>query len=82
MIYEVVPSGNQAICALKKVAKNMAIEYPRASEITASDVYVDDCISGTDTIKEMYLVTDDLKVGLETGGFTLKGFMFSGRLLC
>ena len=80
MIYGVVPSGNQAICALKKVAKNMAIEYPRASEVIKSDVYVDDCISGADTMKEMYVVTDDLKVGLETGGFTLKGFTFSVKL--
>ena len=61
------------------VAKIMAIEYPRANEIIKSDVYVDDCILGADTMKEMYAVTADLKVGLETGGFTLKGFTFSGK---
>ena len=80
VIYGVVPSGSQAISALTEVAKHMAIEYPRASEIIKSDVYVDDCISGADTMKEMYAVTDDLKVGLETGGSTLKGFTFFGKL--
>ena len=43
-------------------------------------MYVDDCISGADTLEELDEVTDGLKIGVGTGGFSLKGFTFSGRL--
>ena len=79
LIYGVKPSGNLAECALRKIAENMSIDFPEASEIIKRDVYVDDCISvKKSTQSKMDSTTDDLKIGLETGGFTLKGFTFSG----
>ena len=55
----------------------MTRKYPRINEIIKSDVYVDDCNSGTRTID---VFGDGQFEGLETVGFTLKGFMFSGRM--
>ena len=53
-------------------------EYPRAHEIVNSDVYVDDCVSGESSEEERMEATDQLQISLEAGGFTLKGFTFSG----
>ena len=42
-----------------------------------NDLYVDNCMSDENS-KEVQKTTDELKVGLEKGGFTLKGFTISG----
>ena len=80
LIYGVVPSGNQAIAALRRIADRISGEFPLVSKILKNDLYVDDCISGADTLKELDEVTDGLKIGVEKGGFSLKGFTFSGSL--
>ena len=41
-------------------------------------MYVDDCLSGGSTWEDVLSLTDGLKMALEKGGFTLKGFTFSG----
>ena len=46
----------------------MSESYPEASKVILNDIYVDDCMS----------VTDEVKISLEPGGFTLKGFTFAG----
>ena len=79
LIYGVKPSGNQAGRALRLTAENSVETYPKASKIILDDVYVDDCMSGTDTKTDLMTVTDDLKFVLETEGFTLKGFTFSRK---
>ena len=40
---------------------------------------MDDCISGNDTFEERDAATDQVKLSLGEGGFTLKGFTFSGE---
>ena len=44
-----------------------------------SDVYVNDCLSDADTCEENMSINDELIVALGQGGFSLKGFHFSGR---
>ena len=78
-IYGIKCSGNQAETALRKVAELMKDEYPMAYDVIMSDIYVDDCVSGEDTEEDRTRVTDELKLTLEKGGFTLKGFIFSGE---
>ncbi len=78
-IYGVKCSGNQAERALRLVAELMKDDYPMAYEIINNDVYVDDCISGEDTLEERDEATDQVKLSVEKGGFTLKGFTFSGE---
>ena len=78
-IYGVVSSGNQAERAIRMVVDLMSELYPRAADIVNNDVYVDDCISGEVTEQDRLEATDELKLSLEKGGFTLKGLTFSGE---
>ena len=73
LIYGVKSSGNQVECALRKTAKFMENEYERVSEIIHRDIYVDDCISGEYDPEIVRIVTEQLKLVLARGGFTLKG---------
>ena len=77
LIYGVKSSGNQAECGLKKTAKLMETGHERASEVIHKDIYVDDYISGDDDFEKVRVVTDDLKVVHNRGGFILKGIIES-----
>ena len=78
LIYGVKSSGNKAECDLRKTAKLMETGHERASEVIHKDIYVDDCISGDDDFEKVRVVTDDLKVVLNRGGFVLKGITVLG----
>ena len=78
VIYGVVSSGNQAERALRLISELTADDYPLAYDIVHNDVYVDDCVSGELTEEDRNQATDQLQLSLEQGGFTLKGFTFSG----
>ena len=78
LIYGVKPSGNQAERALRETARLRSEEYPRVYEIVQNDIYVDDCLSGEDSIEARNMVTDDMATVLGKMRFFLKGFTFSG----
>ena len=78
LIYGVKPSGNQAERGLRETGRKLETEYPRASEIVRRDIYVDDCFSGERTWDSTLSTTDNLKLVLNRGGFTLKGLTLSG----
>ena len=78
-IYGVRPSGNLAECGLRKTAELTQSECPKAYDIIMNDMYVDDCMSGDDSFDETLQVTEQLSVALAKGGFSLKGFTFSGK---
>ena len=77
LIYGVKPSGNLAERGLRLTAEKTKHLYPRASEVVMKDLYVDDCLSGGNTCEDVQSTTDQLKLVLEKGGFTLKGFTIS-----
>ena len=79
LIYGVKPSGNLAERALRQTAEKTKHLYPRACEIINEDMYVDDCLSGENSLNDRLKSTDNLKLALEMGGFTPKGFIFSGN---
>ena len=79
MIYGVRSSGNIAECALRRTAQLSREEFPRVCDVILFDTYMDDCISGGNSPEEMYSVSDNMMVSLAKGGFTLKGFTFSGE---
>ena len=62
---------------LRLTAEKTKHLYPRASEVVMKDLYVDDFLSGGNTCEDVQSTTDQLKLVLEKGGFTLKGFMIS-----
>ena len=78
-IYGVKSSGNQAERAVRLTAESSSSEFPVAYDIAVNDIYVDDCMSGKHSRKKVLEATDELKLSLEKGGFTLKGFTFSGE---
>ena len=79
LIYGVRSSGNQAEKGLRETALQMRSEYPKVYDIVRNDVYVDDCLSGRSTWDELMTITDELKVVLSKGGFTLKGVTVAGK---
>ena len=77
-IYGLRPSGYQAERALRMIAETYFAEYPMAYDIIHRDMYVDDCLSGENILEERVKATEQLQDCLAKGGFTLKGYTFSG----
>ena len=77
LIYGVKSSGNQAERALRLTAANYKEDYNEVSEIIHRDMYVDDCLSGQDSLNGSFHTADELEIVLMHGGFRLKGFTFS-----
>ena len=78
LIYGVRSSGNQAETGLRKTADISKNEYPEVCEIINKDIYVDDCLSGSSTETLAFKLSDELQIVVNRGGFSLKGFTFSG----
>ena len=79
IIYGVKCSGNQAECGLRKTAIASEKEFPDVHRIIMKDLYVDDCISGENSIEEAKQRSDELEMVLAKGGFSLKGITMSGN---
>ena len=71
----------QIQCGLRRTAEKCKSEYPKAHDVIMNDMYVDDCLSGDPSWDETLKIADELKLALEKGGFSLKGFTFSGMTL-
>ncbi|PZC78210.1 hypothetical protein B5X24_HaOG202461 [Helicoverpa armigera] len=61
-----------AVKTLIQLALEERDNYPVAADITLSDFYVDDVMSGCDTVKEAIEASNQLKTMLSKGGFELK----------
>ena len=48
------------------------------SQVVQKNIYVDDCLSGTNSHKNLLKLTDELELVINKGGFTLKGITVSG----
>ena len=79
LIYGIRSSGNQSERGLRQTAKLSAEEYPEVNQIVQHDIYVDDCLSGEDSMKKAMVRADQLELVLNRGGFSLKGVTFSGK---
>ena len=79
LIHGVRSSGGLAECGLRKTAELMKSVYHNACNVIIHDIYIDDCLLGDCTYEHALTITDHLKIDLEQGGFTLKGFTFSGH---
>ncbi|XP_066917852.1 uncharacterized protein [Clytia hemisphaerica] len=77
LIYGVKSSGNQAERCLRETAKQFQNDHPDIYRIVSEDVYVDDCLSGDQTLPKVINTADRLETVVNNGGFTLKGFTFS-----
>lgn len=61
-----------AVKTLIQLAHEERNSYPVASDITLSDFFVDDVMSGCDTVEEAIEASNQLKAMLAKGGFELK----------
>jgi hypothetical protein len=57
---------------LNKLAEDNHIEYPRAAQALSEEFYVDDLLSRATTLHEAVVTQQELKLLLQTAGFTLR----------
>ncbi len=76
--YGVTPSANQAIFALKELARLLSEGYPLAYVILLWEIYVDDIMGGANSIEECEKQIDEVTAVLNAGGFSLKYVVMSG----
>ena len=79
LIYGVKSSGNQAERGIRQTAYLSKEQYPDVYSIINKDVYVDDCITGEESISTAIRRADEMDIVCSRGGFGLKGFTFSGK---
>ena len=79
MIYDIRSSGNQAQCALRKVAEIFKDKYSNVHQIILKLTYMNDCMVGDKDKEKPTKRQDDLQMVLGCGGFNLKGFTVSGK---
>ena len=79
LIYGVKSSGNQAERGLRETVKIFKNPHPDVYRVVTEEVYVDDCLSGGDSINETKALSDNLEKTIAQGGFTLKGITMSGQ---
>ena len=79
LIYGVRSAGNQSEHALREIARISSKSLPEASNIVLNDTYVDDCVSGEDSIKLAHQRSHEVEHVVNKGGFQLKGVVISGE---
>ena len=79
LIYGVRPSGGLAECGLRRTVELCKEAFPLAYSPVTHDTYMDDCVSGTSSLKQTLRVTDQLQVAVTKGGFSVKGVTISGN---
>lgn len=65
------PAPFLATRVLKQLATDEAEKYPKASEAARNDFYVDDLMTGTETIEEAVILKKELEEMFTKAGFTL-----------
>jgi hypothetical protein len=61
-----------AIKTLQKLADDESLEFPEAAEVIMKDFYVDDLLTGTDSLEEGMKLQRDIIEVLRRGGFNLR----------
>lgn len=61
-----------AVKTLQQLAKDEQHNYPEASNIVLNDFYVDDLLTGANTIQECIVLRKEIDMLLSKGGFSLK----------
>ncbi|XP_031333915.1 uncharacterized protein LOC116163923 [Photinus pyralis] len=79
--YGVASSPYQAIRTLRQLSKDYKSEYPQASNVLEQDTFVDDVVSGTDSVESSLLLQQELINLLSCGGFELRKWASNNPLL-
>lgn len=68
-----------AVRTLMKLAEDEGDRYPEAAKILREDFYVDDLMSGSDSLQQAIRNSQDLRALLHLGGFELKKWSSNSR---
>ncbi|XP_015123483.1 uncharacterized protein LOC107045664 [Diachasma alloeum] len=68
-----------AIRTIQQLARDEAQNFPRASKLLLRDFYVDDFISGADSLDELITIRDDMIALLSRGGFVIRQWSSNHR---
>ena len=72
LIFGVSASPFLAIQVLMQSSKDYQAEYPEASELVLTSFYVDDCLTGSDTVHEAVSIRQSLNEMLSKGSMNLR----------
>ena len=64
---------------LLKVAEDHELEFPRAAHLVRQAFYVDDCLTGADTLEEITILRRELNALLAKGCMTLRNWSCDGN---
>ncbi len=81
LTFGVTSSPYLATETLRQVAKDHYSEFPTAAEIVMTDFYVDDLLSGTDTVESALQLRPQLNKLLEKGRFLLRKWRSNSQKL-
>jgi len=70
-----------AICTLHKLADDERHVFPKAAEVLKTHLYVDNLLSGADTIVEARFIRNELTALLARGGFNLRQWASNAQCL-
>lgn len=79
--YGTTPGSYLAIRSLQQVAKEYENEFPRTSKIICRDFYVDDLMSGGQSIEEVQELQTQLNTILQSGGFHLRKWSSNSKAI-
>ncbi|XP_063543152.1 uncharacterized protein LOC134751606 [Cydia strobilella] len=70
--YGVKSAPYQALRTIAQLAKETETVYPEGSRVLCRDIYVDDIVTGADSIEQALQIRSDLSKILSSGGFHLR----------
>ena len=73
------PAGCIAVVALQQTADMFSAISPMAAKILKHDSYMDDIVSGSDSLEGAFELIEDIKAIAARGGFNFKDFVVSGN---
>lgn len=79
LTFGVSASSFAANMALRQNAIDHKKSHPLAYQVTIDDFYVDDCLTGRDTVEDVVELVDELLELSALGGFTLRKFKASNQ---
>ena len=79
--FGVAASSFAANMAVKQNAQDLALQYPLAAKAVESSFYVDDTLTGADSIEEAISLREQLQELFDHGGFTLRKWNSSNPLI-
>ena len=81
MTFGVSASPFAANMAVQQNASDLAVQYPLAAEAVVKSFYVDDCLSGADTVSGGIEMQTQLQEMFEKGGFQLRKWNSSEKVV-